>query len=143
MHDARILRAMYGVSALPKLLNPDELHDSIRHHYPTALLERGQAANVLLQLTIDEAGTLTRAQAIGPPTVPGTVVGAILADERGGARRETEMPTTDPVLMRAAEAAVQVARFAPAELDGHAVPLPEFRMTIRFAPSEDDPGTPP
>jgi hypothetical protein len=139
MHDARFLREIYGVTSLPQLLNPDELHESIRQHYPAALHERGAAANVLLRLDIDEAGAVARAEAIAPPRVPGELVGAVLVNGDSDERRETEMPTTDPALMRAAEAAVQVARFAPAELDGHAVPRPDFRVTIRFAPlSEGD-----
>ena len=124
-----------GLTRLPHPLNPQDLMTSLRNHYPTVLMDRGVTGRVLLSLELDASGSIIAAHAVEPQVQPGVTLRAIVVDKRTGERHEMEAARgAHPAFQRAAEAAVRVLRFAPAERDGQPVSFSDYRLTVELAP---------
>lgn len=128
-----------GLSRLPYPLNPHDLRRSLPQHYPAELAGSGIRGAVLLSLDLDAQGTVVSAHAVEPPSVPGASIRAVLVDAATGAQRVVPPAGgAHPALQRAAETAVRVLRFAPAERDGHPAPFSDYRLTLELTPPDSE-----
>ncbi len=128
------LRAMAGVSQLPKPADKAAFLAAVNRHYPNKLRAAGRTGFVLLDVTIDETGGVQKVVVV--PTPPGPVHHAVLI-RRDASGREVQEPMadgeSDSEFGPPAEAALREVRFTPAVRDGVAVPF-TMRMSIQFKP---------
>lgn len=128
---SQYLRKYKRVTRLPEILNAKELHESVRANRPP--LDPGQSVSVLVSLDLDAAGSIERSRALPNRTVAGERFVAVLRDRDGRTKQIMKDPhSEDPEVMRAAERAVSILRFRPAERHGEPVAFEDLRMTIGF-----------
>lgn len=135
------LAARFGLTRVPQPLNWPEVRAALRRGYAAALETRGMRrleGSVLLSLTLDGAGRVADAIVLDPLEVAGEGdVRSIAVFDRGADLSPTLVHPAGPaprVLQEIAIAAVRGARFHPAERDGIAVPVADYRLTVTFPP---------
>ncbi|HEU0054805.1 MAG TPA: hypothetical protein VFQ39_16585 [Longimicrobium sp.] len=129
------LRAISGVSELPRPLDNRAMMAAVRRHYPAHLRERRLTALVLLEADIDESGRVRDVRVVPPPG--GATHRAVILSRDPATGEQTSRPmfdaAFDPAFAPAAEAVLRETTFAPAMLDGTPVPF-TLRMSVRFTP---------
>jgi hypothetical protein len=128
------LRAMLGVSQVPRPADKAAFLAAVKQHCPPALRAEGRTGFVLLDVTIDEAGEVRKVDVVPAPGAP--IPQAVIV-RRDASGRDVQAPMpggkSDPQLGPAADAALREVRFTPAVRDGLAVPF-TLRMSIQFTP---------
>ena len=94
------LRQLAGVDVLPRLLNAAELAASVERNYPRGLRGTGAAGSVLVDVSIDERGSVTDVAVLPAPQ---TDVRAIALSDRAD---EPVEPASDVSTTRFGAAAV-------------------------------------
>jgi len=125
------LRQIAGVDVLPRILNAPELAESMKRHYPAALRGQGRAGSVLVDVSIDEQGSVTDVTALPAPTLQAHGLKGSRPD-LASLPAEAATPSSTAQFGGAAKAALGTARFSPAQRDGKPVPF-TLRMTVRFS----------
>jgi hypothetical protein len=131
------LRAMTGVSALPRPADKTALLHAVQRHYPAELRRNGERALVLVDASIDATGHVTSVEVVQSP-IGDAHHRAVLVSRDPVTGNETQRTlagdgTYDPAFGPAAQAAVREVRFTPAMRDGTAVPF-LMRMSVEFTP---------
>lgn len=112
-----------------------------RRHYPKALLARGVGGAALVDVTVDEHGSVRGVSLVDQaPTAgenPGVQHRVVLRSRAPGSgevtEREADTGHDNAAFGSAAVAAIREMRFEPARRDGAAVAT-TFRMTMAFTP---------
>ncbi|HET7463879.1 MAG TPA: hypothetical protein VFJ82_21665 [Longimicrobium sp.] len=126
------LRAMSGVSRIPRPVDESAFLSAVKRHTPAVLRGRRRAGFVLLDVVVDANGEVRDVTAVSSPSGPAPEAVRVRGDGSGGEAGERLMAgSSDPVLGPAAEAALREVKFTPAVRDGVAVPF-TLRMSIRF-----------
>jgi len=128
------LRQIAGVDVLPRLLNAPELAASMKRNYPPNFRGTGAAGSVLVDVSIDERGTVTRVAVLPAPQTEARAFRST-NPQQAGQPMEAASEASTAQFGGAAAASLHAAHFSPAQLDGKAVPF-TLRMTVRFT----DPG---
>lgn len=132
------LQELTGLSHLPSPADDGAMGASLRRHYPRDLLAQQVRGSVLVDIRLDDRGTVQDVQAVPRASLPNA------ADEHRMVVRErangqvVERAVTlkyDSRFGPAAEAALRDVRFLPALRDGRAVPF-TLRMTVEFSPPQ-------
>ena len=131
------LRAMTGVSELPRPADRAALLRAIARHYPAELRSRAERALILVDASIDSTGEVTNVEVVQPPAGDVHHRAIILSRDpatgKGTQRTLAGGGPYDPAFGPAAQAAVREVRFTPAMRDGTAVPF-RMRMSVEFTP---------
>jgi outer membrane biosynthesis protein TonB len=129
------LRAMTGVSRLPRPADPRAFAASVRRHYPPELRAAGVQGAVLVDVRIDQNGSVASVETVQrPPSDVHYRAVAVSRDPVSGAEIQRPLDAaggSSPAFEAAARAVLREVRFTPAEKDGRAVPF-VMRMTIQF-----------
>lgn len=131
---SQTVQAATGLTQIPR---PDfrQLEDRLAATYPRHFREAGRGGAVLLDVNVDEDGTVRGVTVVPRPEVPtGENVRAValVTDKRTGRTVEEELPNDyDDAFGPSAQAAVRGTRFSPAIRNGKTVPY-TLRMTVRF-----------
>jgi outer membrane biosynthesis protein TonB len=125
-----LLRQTTGVDRLPAPADRKAFMASIASHYPAVFRSAGIEGSALVDVAIDEGGSVYSVQIIQRPLAPRTIM--VLRKPDGTERRVT--PRDDPAFGEAAAAALKGVKFEPAMRDGQPVPF-TMRMTVNFDPS--------
>lgn len=130
------LRAMTGLSRLPRPADAGAFAETVRRHYPANLRAAGIQGSVLVDVQIDEKGTVTAVEPVQRPPADVHYRAVVVSrDPATGAEIQRPLDTagggSDPAFEAAARAALREVRFTPAEKDGRPVPF-VLRMTIQF-----------
>jgi hypothetical protein len=129
------LKAMAGVSRLPRPVDGHALVDAVHRHYPPDLRAAGVHGSVLVEARIDERGIVTAVEPV--PRPPADVhYRAVVVSRDPASGAEIQRPLADPgesnpAFEAAARSALREVRFTPAEKDGKPVAF-TLRMTVRF-----------
>jgi len=129
------LKAMAGITRLPRPVDAHALMDAIQRHYPANLRAAGVHGSVLVEVRIDEHGNVTAVEPVPRPPADVHYRAVVISrDPASGA--ETQRPLmepgeSNPAFEAAAGSALREVRFTPAEKDGKPVPF-TLRMTVRF-----------
>jgi len=128
------LRAMTGVSQIPRPADKSAFLAAVKRHTPASVREHGTTRFVLLDVTVGPSGEVEKVTAV--PSPPGPIHEAVVL-RRDAAGHQVEEPLmggeSDVQLGPAAEAALREVKFTPAMRDGVAVPF-TVRMGIHFTP---------
>lgn len=123
------VRQMTGVDRLPQVLDRSAFKARIEQAYPAELRTEGVAGSALVDVRIDEAGSVA---SVTPIDRPAGMRATLILEEADGSQRRIN-PTDHPAFQAAAALALRDIRFSPAIRDGQPVPF-TMRMTVSFDP---------
>jgi len=113
------MRAATGLSHLPIPADEKAFDESMRRHYPAALLEKRVSGAVLVDLDIDERGVVRNVDVVNRPASPDVRMVLVDKDPRTGAMHREVSPRYDAEAFgSAAQAVMREVRFEPALKDG-------------------------
>lgn len=128
-------RALFGVTRIPELLNPQEIPRLVALYYTPELRASRLSGAVIVSADIDAEGHVSHVKAVraasgGDVYVFGPIAGP--SEKHGVVDASGHDP--DPRIRAAAEAVVRGLRFRPAELDGTPVSFWDLRFGLHLPP---------